>query len=199
MKRKAIKGKRGQTPSQTVGPFFAYALTPEQYGYAYRSSHGPVLWNENLAGERIRITGRVFDGAGKPIEDAMIEIWQADAAGRYADARRSDGFRGLGRCGTGTDPQRRFWFDTVRPGALEPGAAPFINVIVLMRGMLVHAYTRLYFPDAAAANAVDPVLATVPAARRRTLVAIRDRRAGGASYRFDIRMQGPRETVFFDV
>jgi len=197
--KKPMKRKLGQTPSQTVGPFFAYGLTPEQYGYAYRSSHGAVLWNEAVAGERIRISGRVLDGAGKPIEDAMIEIWQADATGRYADARRKDGFRGLGRCGTGTDPQRRFWFDTIRPGAAEAGAAPFINLIVLMRGMLVHAYTRLYFPDAAAANANDPVLLSVPTARRKTLVATRDRRANGTAYRFDIRMQGPRETVFFDV
>lgn len=193
------RGKLGQTPSQTVGPYFAYALTPEQYGFAYRSSHGPVLWNEHLEGERIRITGRVLDGAGKPIQDAMIEIWQADARGRYADARRKDGFRGLGRCGTGTDAAFRYGFDTVRPGAAGPGAAPFINVIVLMRGILVHAYTRMYFPDAAAANAADPVLASVPAARRRTLIATRDRRASGIAYRFDIRMQGPRETVFFDV
>ncbi|KAB2846867.1 MAG: protocatechuate 3,4-dioxygenase subunit alpha [Hyphomicrobiaceae bacterium] len=195
--------KLGQTPSQTVGPYFAYGLTPEQYGYALRSIAGPSLVERETAGSRIRIEGRVLDGEGKPISDAMIEIWQADSQGRYshpADARGSNAsFKGIGRCGTGTDPDSRYWFDTIKPGAIGDGSAPHVNLIVLMRGMLSHAFTRIYFPDEAALNAKDPVLAAVPADRRSTLIAERQEGPPGPVYRFDIHMQGPRETVFFDL
>jgi len=193
----------GQTPSQTVGPYFAYGLTPEQYGYDMASTAIPVMADEDVPGERIRVEGRVFDGNGDVIPDAMIELWQADSQGRYAspaDPRSSNvAFRGFGRCGTGTDPKNRFWFDTVKPGAPAEGEAPHINVIVFMRGLLTHAYTRLYFSDEAAANAADPVLASVPADRRDTLVARREDGPRGTIYHFDIRMQGDGETVFFDV
>jgi len=193
---------RKQTPSQTVGPYFAYGLTPEQYGYAMSSIAGSSLARSDTAGERIRIEGRVIDGAGKPIDDAMIEIWQADASGRYAhpaDPRGSNSsFKGFGRCGTGTDPENRFWFDTVKPGSPDGRQAPHVNVIVFMRGMLLHAYTRIYFSDEAATNGKDPVLASVPAERRGTLIAQRQESPAGVVYRFDIRMQGPDETVFFD-
>ena len=101
--------------------------------------------------------------------------------------------------GTGTVAQNRFVFDTVKPGAETPGEAPHINVIVTMRGLLLHAFTRVYFSDEAAANAEDAVLQSVPAARRKTLVAERIEQGGAVSYRFDIRMQGADETVFFDV
>lgn len=191
-----------QTPSQTVGPYFAYGLSPEQYGYDYRSLFGPVLAEPQAAGEHIRLTGRVFDGDGVPVNDAMIEILQADADGRYAASRSealASGFRGFGRCGTGTHPSLHFWFDTVKPGAAAPGEAPCIDVIVTMRGMLSHAFTRVYFDDEAEANARDPVLAALPAERRATLVARREQQPGGVVYRFDIRMQGPKETVFFDL
>jgi protocatechuate 3,4-dioxygenase alpha subunit len=192
-----------QTPSQTVGPFFAYGLTPEQYGYAFRSLAGPVLVEGDTPGERIRITGRVLDGAGNPIPDAMIEIWQADGEGRYAhpaDQRGSNvRFKGFGRCGTGTDPEHRFVFETIKPGPIGDGQAPHVNVIVFMRGMLCHVYTRIYFDDEADANARDPVLASVEEARRHTLIAVRKSAPHGTVYRFDLHMQGPEETVFFDV
>jgi protocatechuate 3,4-dioxygenase alpha subunit len=188
-----------QTPSQTVGPFFSFGLAPEQYGYNFRSIAGSAVADDGTPGTRIRIVGRVFDGEGQPLNDALIEIWQADAEGRYAhpaDPRSSNAaFKGFGRTGTGTDPESRFVFDTVMPGSVA-GQAPHINVIVLARGMLNHLYTRLYFEDQADANACDSILQSVPAERRATLLARRD---GATTYRFDIRLQGDGETVFFDV
>lgn len=192
-----------QTPSQTVGPYFAYGLTPEQYGYPMASIAGPDVARSDLDGQHIRIEGRVLDGAGNPINDAMIEIWQADASGRYAhpaDPRGSNiGFKGFGRCGTGTDPENRFWFQTVKPGSVDGRQAPHINVTVFMRGMLLHAFTRIYFSDEEKANATDPVLSAVPADRRETLIAKRISTPVGTVYRFEIHMQGAAETVFFDV
>jgi protocatechuate 3,4-dioxygenase alpha subunit len=192
-----------QTPSQTVGPFFAFGLTPAQYGYDFRSVAGLDIADAEAPGEPVAITGRVLDGAGAAVGDAMIEIWQADAEGRYAhpnDPRGSNRrFRGFGRCGTGTLPGGGFQFRTVKPGAVAAGQAPHINVIVFMRGLLTHAYTRIYFSDEAEANARDPVLQSVPEERRHTLVAQREPMPGGVLYRFDIRMQGDAETVFFDV
>lgn len=194
---------RKQTPSQTIGPFFAYGLTPEQYGYDLTSVASPVIEDALGSGERIRIEGQVLDGDGVPIGDAMIEIWQADAAGRYAhpsDTRGSNAdFKGFGRVGTGTEPQQRFFFETIRPGAPDEGEAPHINVIVFMRGLLNHVYTRIYFPEDSEAHATDPVLSAVPSARRETLIARKEEGEAGPFYRFDIHMQGPKETVFFDV
>jgi protocatechuate 3,4-dioxygenase alpha subunit len=194
--------KRRQTPSQTVGPFFAFALAPEQYGYPLASIADGTVADAETTGQRIRIEGRVFDGNGAVIPDAMIEIWQADGQGRYAhpaDPRGSNlGFKGFGRMGTGTDPDARFIFDTIKPGSIDGEQAPHVNVIIFMRGLPAHAFTRLYFSDEAAANARDPVLATVPADRRRTLIATRDESVAAALYRIDIHMQGPNETVFFD-
>jgi protocatechuate 3,4-dioxygenase alpha subunit len=192
-----------QTPSQTVGPFFACGLTPEQYGYPFRSIAGSSLAGDDTTGERIRITGRVLDGDGAPVPDAMVELWQADGLGRYAhptDQRGSNlRFKGFGRCGTGTDPEHRFVFDTIKPGPIGDGQAPHVNLIVFMRGMLTHVYTRIYFADEAEANARDPVLAGVEEARRGTLIAARETTPAGVVYRLDLRMQGPDETVFFDV
>ena len=189
----------GQTPSQTVGPYFAYGLLPKQYGYDLRSIAGPKLAQADTEGEHIRIEGRVFDGNGEPIPDAMIEIWQADALGRYANQHGANApFMGSGRCGTGTAPNHCYWFDTIKPGAVDGDQAPHVNVIVFMRGMLVHAFTRLYFSDEDAANSRDPALQSVPADRRSTLIAGRIAAPTGPLYRFDIRMQGPHETVFFD-
>jgi protocatechuate 3,4-dioxygenase alpha subunit len=192
-----------QTPSQTVGPFFSFGLAPEQYGYAFTSLAGSRLADATTAGQRIRITGRLFDGEGTVLNDALIEIWQADAEGRYAhpaDPRSSNAdFKGFGRMGTGTDPERRFIFDTVMPGATAGGAAPHVSIIVFARGMLNHLYTRLYFEDQAEANARDPVLQALPADRRATLIARRDKQAAERVYVFDIRLQGDNETVFFDV
>lgn len=194
-----------QTPSQTVGPFFAFGLTPEQYGYSELSSIASgTITDQSNDGDRIRIEGRVFDGDGVIVPDAMIEIWQADAKGRYAhpaDGRSSNAnLRGFGRMGTGTDADFRFIFDTVRPGTIGDGQAPHLNVILFMRGMPLHAFTRIYFPDDAAALATDPVLARVPSDRRDTLIAWRrDDSSGVTTYLFDIYMQGERETVFFDI
>ena len=192
-----------QTPSQTVGPYFAYGLAPTQYGYPLRSIAGGQVAQNDTDGERIRIEGRVLDGRNVPVFDALIEIWQADAQGRYAhpaDPRGSNSsFKGFGRVGTGTDPEFRFVFDTVKPGRVDSAQAPHINVIVMMRGVLNHLFTRIYFPDEAAANAADPVLNAVPAERRHTLIAKRgENSTGGIVYRFDIHMQGPNETVFLD-
>lgn len=186
-----------QTPSQTAGPFFHYMLTPEQSGYDYPSLAGPRVADETVEGTRIRVTGTVIDGQGQPLSDALIELWQADAQGRYAhpaDTRSSNAaFKGFGRCasdGTGV-----FRFDTVKPGAIGDGQAPHLTLIIFARGGQNHLFTRVYFEDEAAANAADPVLQSVPADRRGTLVARKE--PGG--YRLDIRLQGEGETVFFDV
>ena len=193
-----------QTPSQTVGPFFAYGLTPTQYGYDLKSLFTPVLAQPTAKGEHIRITGQVFDGAGNAVMDAMVEIAQPDGSGQpiasVSDAE-ARGFTGFGRCGTGTLPQSHYEFFTVKPGAVA-GQAPFINVCVTMRGLLVHTFTRIYFDDEVDANAKDAVLASVPAERRNTLVAQRSMTGAGPVYRFDIRMQDSaagKETVFFDL
>ena len=192
-----------QTPSQTAGPFFAFGLTAPQYAYPYDAIASGDLADAQTPGEHIRIEGHVFDGAGELITDAMIEIWQADSEGRYAhpaDGRLSNqSFHGFGRFGTGIDPLGGFAFNTVKPGPVDGAQAPHINVIVFMRGMLTHAYTRLYFSDEASANARDAVLQSVPADRRNTLIARRSDNGGATVYRFDIRMQGDSETVFFDV
>jgi len=192
-----------QTPSQTVGPYFAYGLTAVQYGYPHDSIATSDVADPLVPGEHVEIVGQVFDGAGDLIPDAMIEIWQADSEGRYAhpaDPRGSNQlFRGFGRCGTGRLPESRFVFRTVKPGSVDGEQAPHINVIVFMRGMLSHAYTRIYFPDEAEANSRDPVLNSVPEVRRATLIAKRKDTPAVPLYRFDIHMQGDQETVFFDV
>lgn len=187
-----------QTPSQTLGPFFAYGLTARQYGYDFDQLADGRIARDDTKGIRIQVTGQVFDGAGAPIEDAMVEVWQADADGRYPGAAAfadRGAFHGFGRSGTGADPARWFGFDTIKPGGHD-GQAPHLNVILTMRGLLLHLFTRIYFEDEAAANGTDPVLALVPEARRHTLIA---RLVQPGLYRFDIRMQGDDETVFFDV
>lgn len=192
----------GPTPSQTVGPFFAYGLTASQYGYDFDQPFDHLVALPQARGQHIVLEGRVLDGDGQPIVDAMVEVSQADSQGRYPGniaEVKAGGFRAFGRAGTGIDPDKRFVFHTIKPGAEGPGAAPHINVIVLMRGLLLHAFTRVYFSDEAAANAADTVLASVPPERRDTLVAERRDEGGLPVYRFDIHMQGPRETVFFDV
>jgi protocatechuate 3,4-dioxygenase alpha subunit len=192
-----------QTPSQTVGPFFALGLTAPQYGYPHSAIASGDLADEATDGEQIEISGQVLDGSGVQVTDALIEVWQADAEGRYAhpaDGRPSNqNFRGFGRFGTGTKAENGFRFCTVKPGSVDGVQAPHINVIILMRGMLTHAYTRLYFSDEPAANGRDPVLLTVPEERRGTLIARRDDSSPTPHYRFDIHMQGDDETVFFDV
>jgi protocatechuate 3,4-dioxygenase alpha subunit len=198
--------KRGQTPSQTIGPFFAYGLVPEQYNYSFTSIADGQMVDDNTEGQRIRILGHVYDGAGNLVPDAIIEIWQANSHGRYnhaADDRKDNlfdpNFKGFGRMGTGTTPDNRFIFDTIKPGSVDGEQAPHLNVVVLMRGMLLHAYTRIYFSDEGEANLADSLLSSVPDDRRETLIAQRDVELPGRVYRFDIYMQGDCETVFFDV
>jgi protocatechuate 3,4-dioxygenase, alpha subunit len=184
------------TPSQTVGPYFAMRLPwPE----------GPFVVPEGTPGA-ITIIGRLFDGGGDVIPDGLIETWQADPAGRFAhpdDPRGPvpagyEAFRGFGRCGTAHDGS--FRIVTLKPGALPFGdgrtEAPHIDVSVFARGMLDRSVTRIYFPDEAAANEADPVLRAVPADRRATLIAVP---LGEGLLRFDIHMQGEKETVFFDL
>ncbi len=196
---------RKQTPSQTVGPYFAYGLTAEQYDYPFdQIAAGNLLADcPDIDGTRIIVEGRIFDGEGEPVPDAMIEIWQADPQGRYAhpgDPRASNiGFMGFGRYGTGTEAGSNYRFESVKPGSVDGRQAPHINMIVFARGLLSHLYTRIYFSDDAAAQQADAVLSLVPEARRATLVAALDERDGQRIYRFDVHLQGERETVFFDV
>ncbi|MGL4438991.1 MAG: protocatechuate 3,4-dioxygenase subunit alpha [Bosea sp. (in: a-proteobacteria)] len=186
----------GQTPSQTVGPYFAYGLTPQQYGYDWVSIAGPDMADGATQGTRITFEGQVFDGAGQPVTDAMIEIWQADAAGVYiTEPGRNTQFTGFGRAGTGTVRDGLFRFSTIKPGAPSVEEAPHINVIVTMRGLLMHTFTRAYF-EGDARNAADPVLMQVPENRRDTLLA---RQTSPGTWRFDVHMQGDAETVFFDL
>jgi protocatechuate 3,4-dioxygenase, alpha subunit len=193
------------TPSQTVGPFLAIGLPwPD----------GPFVVPEGTPG-CLTITGRVTDGAGQPVPDALVETWQADQDGRFDlpdDPRgpipaatvplRPPGFRGFGRCAT--DPDGRYRIVTVRPGPLpSPNGgteAPHIDVSVFARGLLDRVVTRIYFPDEPAANEADPALASIADQNRRaTLIAVKQRDGQEGDFRFDIRLQGPQETVFFDL
>ena len=188
------------TPSQTVGPYFAYGLAPHS-----RCNWSPDQkiydWKETVGANLV--TPDATDGL--PINDAMIEIWQADSQGRYASprdsrARPNTQFRGFGR--SATDANGAYSFDTIKPGAV-PGPdgkaqAPHIVVCVYSRGMLRQIYTRLYFSDEAA-NSGDAILSLVPADRRGTLIAHKEPGKSPAVYRFDIRVQGGAETVFFDI
>ena len=191
-----------QSPSQTVGPYFAQGLLRD--GDEVFTN---CLVTESTEGERIRIEGCVLDAEGRPIEDAMIEIWQANSHGRYKhpldeqDKPLDPDFMGHGR--TSTDVDGNYRFETIKPGSVPgPGnsaQAPHINVIVFARGMLSHAFTRIYFEDETAANRKDPVLMSIDdAARRNTLVAGRENAEGQVIYRFDIHLQGENETAFFD-
>jgi protocatechuate 3,4-dioxygenase, alpha subunit len=177
------------TPSQTVGPFLSIGLT---------WTDGHLVVAEGSPGA-IRISGVVTDGAGAPVPDGVIETWQADADGRFDhpdDPRGASGsgFRGFGRCPT--DEEGRYQIVTVKPGAIGDGQAPHIDVTVLARGLLDRVVTRIYFPDEAEANAVDPLLSSLPPDRVATLVA---EPVGAGELRFDIRLQGERETVFLQV
>lgn len=189
---------RKQTPSQTVGPFYSIGLTRKPMN---------VMATDSTSGQRIRIEGRVFDGDGAAIADVMVEIWQANSYGRYnhpddkQEKPLDPAFTGWGR--SGTDEKCFFSFETIKPGGV-PGAddtvqAPHINVCIFARGMLVHAYTRIYFADEPA-NATDSVLNSIKnKKRRRTLFATPGMENGKTVYRFDIRLQGENETVFFDM
>lgn len=177
------------TPSQTVGPFFGFALPYER---------GPELVSPD-APEAILVEGRVYDGAGDPVPDALVEIWQANADGVYATDAGAE-FVGFGRCGT--EREGAYHFVTLKPGPTKApdgvNQAPHLNVTIFARGLLRHLVTRMYFPDEAAANAEDPILNLVAPENRATLIA---RAAGGdgARLHFDIHLQGEKETVFYAV
>lgn len=181
-----------QTPSQTVGPYFAIGMVTEP-------EH--ILVNDKTRGARIVVLGQVLDGDNLPVTDALVEIWQPDADGIFPHpddpnhANVDPNFSGFGR--SKTEEGGHFRFDTVRPGSVGE-AAPYINVRIFSRGILIHAVTRIYFEDEPKNNE-DPVLKTVPADRRTTLLAKRIDNEALVLYHFDIHLQGAKETVFFDV
>ena len=195
-----------ESASQTAGPYVHIGLTPNFSGIAgvYESDLGATMVNDRTLGRRIAITGRVLDGTGTPLKDALIEIWQADAAGLYNSPSELRGtadpnFPGWGRSATdGVTGEYRF--ETIKPGRVpfKDGRlmAPHVSFWIVARGINLGLNTRLYFGDEAAANAEDPVLARIEhRVRVSTLIAAAD----GDSYRFDIHLQGEKETVFFDI
>lgn len=186
--------RRPSTPSQTVGPFLSIALP---------WADGPDVVAEGVPGAFV-VSGELRDGAGDPVPDGLVEIWQADPDGRFdhPDDPRGPaprpGFRGFGRCAT--DAAGRYWFRTVKPGPLPTGdgrtEAPHLTVSVFGRGLVQRLVTRMYFPDEATANATDPLLAELSAPDRALLTA---RPEAGDELRFDIRLQGDGETPFFEI
>ena len=189
------------TASQTAGPYFRFGLDHPEWS--------DLTGGGKAQGEKIRIEGRVVDGDGAPLPDALIEIWQANAAGRYdhpedrQDKPLDPNFRGFGRCSTDKDGWYRF--TTIRPGPV-PGRgnalqAPHIAVTIFARGLLKQLVTRLYFPESGAANDADPVLSAIDDKSARATLLARPVAKGGTQpvYRFDIVLQGDGETVFFDV
>lgn len=188
-----------ETPSQTAGPFVHIGTLPAMAGL---ETDAPpqlnILARESTLGERIRIEGVIYDGAGALVKDAMLEIWQANANGQYG----SNDFKGWGRAATDFETGL-FVFETIKPGRtlFRDGRkqAPHISVSIFARGINVHLQTRLYFSDEAQANQADPVLQLIGEPDLvATLIAQREARQGPALYRFDIHLQGDRETVFFD-
>lgn len=176
------------TPGQTVGPF---------YGYALPFAKDNELLAPNSPGS-IRLQGTVYDGAGEPVPDAILEIWQPDAQGQVVQRTGSlvrDGytFTGWGRAAVGHTGV--YTFTTVNPGPTGPGAAPFISLVIFARGLTNRLFTRIYLPEDAEALAKDPLLNSLAAERRQTLIARRDADGG---LTFDVRLQGEGETVFLD-
>ncbi len=189
-----MSDRLASTPSQTVGPYLGIALP---------WADGPEVVAAGTDGAFV-LRGELRDGAGDPVPDGLVEIWQADPDGRFDhpdDPRGAvprPGFRGFGR--SATDADGRYWFHTVKPGPLPAGdggsEAPHLTVSVFARGLVQRLVTRVYFPDEAAANAADPVLLTLPAAERALLTAQPE---AGGGLRFDIRLQGDGETPFFEI
>ncbi|MEO1537482.1 MAG: protocatechuate 3,4-dioxygenase subunit alpha [Pseudomonadota bacterium] len=197
-----------ETASQTAGPYVHIGLAPGSAGFdIYKQELGHDIVGPKAKGQRIRVEGCVFDGMGSPVRDVLIEVWQANAAGNYAHpeggGQVEEGFRGWGR--VISDFQTGEWgFDTVKPGATRGRnagtQAPHLNLWIVARGINIGLNTRIYFDDEAEANAADPVLNLVEWEHRRaTLIAVHMERQGTPVYRFDIRLQGESETVFFDI
>lgn len=185
---------RHETASQTAGPYVHIGLAPRAAGFdIYDKEAGPDIAGPDPLGERIRVEGIVWDGNGEPVKDVLIEVWQANAEGAFAHRDTVEpGFRGWGRIVCDFDTG--LWaFDTVIPGAAD-GQAPHLNLWIVARGINTGLHTRMYFAD----EPSDPVLSQLEPVRRTTLIA---NRAEGETptYRFDIRLQGDDETVFFDV
>ena len=194
-----------ESASQTAGPYVHIGLTPNYGGISgvYPGDLGATMVNAKTKGERIAISLRVFDGAGVPLKDALVELWQADAAGLYNSPSETRGtadpnFAGWGRNATDMETGECL-FETIKPGRVPfPDGrlmAPHITVWIVARGINIGLHTRMYFGDEEKANAEDPILARIEhRVRVPTLIAIR----GGDSYSFDVHLQGEKETVFFD-
>jgi protocatechuate 3,4-dioxygenase, alpha subunit len=174
LKTKILK----QTPSQTLGPFSAYSLTPQQSGYAFEQ----MVFNKDfsVSENKISISGQIFDGERNVINDALIEIWSPEDSSFF------------GRFGTNIELDGKFFFEINKPKGNNQ--APHISVLIFMRGQLIHSYTRIYFEDEEMQNENDEILNLVPENRRQTLIA---KKIGEFNYIFDIHMQGENETVFF--
>lgn len=195
-----------ETASQTAGPYVHIGLTPNfaEIGGVYAEDLGTRMVNDKTKGERITITGRVLDGTGTPLKDALVEIWQADAEGLYNSPAEMRGqadpnFTGWGRCPTDMT-SGEYRFETIKPGRVPftdgRPMAPHVTFWIVARGINIGLQTRMYFGDEQAANDADPVLARVEhRVRVPTLIAQRE----GDVYRFDIHLQGEQETVFFDI
>ncbi|TDN64192.1 protocatechuate 3,4-dioxygenase subunit alpha [Scandinavium goeteborgense] len=206
-----MKDYLAETASQTAGPYVHIGLAPEAAGFhIFEKNFGPVLTNSHTEGERITLEGRVFDGSGTPVRDVLLEIWQANAAGRYnhpadqqQDKRLDGDFRGWGR--SCSDFDTGIWrFETIKPGAVvgRDGRlmAPHVNLWIVARGINIGLNTRMYFSDEQDANQRDPVLNLIEwEVRRNTLIGQREQRGNEVVYRFDIHLQGEAETVFFDL
>jgi len=199
-----------ESASQTAGPYVHIGLIPKQAGFdIFENDFSNVLAGRRTKGERIRIEGRVLDGLGLPLRDVLLEIWQANAAGKYnhpadrQDKPIDDSFRGWGRAGSDFETGL-YVFETIKPGSVVGRRgrpmAPHVNVWIVARGINIGLNTRMYFSDEIEANAKDPVLNLIEQApRRETLIAKREERGENVVYTFDIYLQGERETVFFDV
>lgn len=191
-----------ETASQTAGPFVHIGLALEIAGFESRADE---IWQdlakEGAEGEHIELVGRVYDGNGDLVRDALIEIWQADSQGNYiANFDNKKPFSGFGRSACAVDGD--FHFNTIKPGQVDfdgKPMAPHINIAVFARGINIHLQTRAYFDDEQAANDNCPILNGIPSdVRRKTLVAVKEAGEGKLRYRFDIYLQGAGETVFFD-
>jgi len=199
-----------ESASQTAGPYVHIGLAPHAAGFdIFENNFSHVLATAETKGERITIEGRVIDGSGTPVRDVLVELWQANAAGKYnhpADRQQKPvdpTFRGWGRACSDFS-SGIFTFETIKPGIVEGrggrSMAPHVNLWIVARGINIGLNTRMYFSDETAANATDPVLNLIEwEVRRNTLIGQREERSGKRIYRFDIHLQGPQETVFFDV